>query len=148
MKTRVETTMPTLTTVKRMLAGAMVLMAVLAAPKAGHADVPYQQTAYSYQDSDGPGQLIIRDAGPDAATGGRKIVARLTQYGSVAEGSGFQTASANGGSLLVFTLRDAYGYSYVFRGQVGNTTGSGLYERAGTGYDLSAWQIHRLPIYY
>jgi hypothetical protein len=148
MTTRVETMMRTLTNVKRIVAGTMMLMSVtvLAAPKAAHAQVgAIAPITYNYYDSDGPGQLLVQDLGYDAATAGRKIFVRLAQYGVITEGAGFQTPVGDG-YLISFTVRDAYGYAYVFRGQIGGSMGDGVYARAGSSVDISGWHIER-PLY-
>jgi hypothetical protein len=155
-------TMRHLTMTKRALAGSIALLGLttimLAVPKMARATVPPPSPAQrlQYQDSDGPGTLEITHLGPDAATGGVLIQVRLTQGGYSYTGAGFRlrTFTPPPGSydmqtidLVVFTLKDAYGRAFTFRGQIReggifyHIEGSGRYGYAGSATDLADWQV-------
>jgi hypothetical protein len=131
--------------------------AVLAGPQTIQSDtlVPPTQRL-KYQDRDGPGVLEITTGARDVATEGVKIEVRLSQNGQVYAGSGFRvqlftpppnSADMQTIDLVVFTLRDAFGRAFLFRGQIREggiyyrIEGGGAYERAGTGVDLDTWTI-------
>jgi hypothetical protein len=143
-------------TFRRTWAGMTVLcgvaLALMAAPGA-HATTP---KPLKYQDSDGPGQMIITELGPDPATGGSRIQVQLSQNGRVYSGSGYQLRLYEDPpnvsdrafiDLVVFTLRDPFGRAFLFRGKVqtggitGRLIGSGRYEQAGTGSDIDQWSL-------
>jgi hypothetical protein len=144
------------TSLRRRLALALAVVTtaiLLAAAPGAHATTP---KPLLYKDSDGTGVMFITEFAPDTATGGRKISVQLTQNGFTFSGSGFllrlldavpgQPDSADV-DLIVFTLRDAFGRAFEFRGRLtfggiaGGLIGSGRYQQAGTGVDRDVWTL-------
>jgi hypothetical protein len=126
-------------------------VALTAAPGA-NATVP---RTLKYQDSDGPGQIILSEFAPDPATGGGRIMVQLSQNGQTFSGTGFTLRVHEDPpnqsdrvfiDLVVFTIRDRFGRAFLFRGKLqtggiaGRLIGSGRYELVG-GSDVDQWTI-------
>ena len=144
-------------TFKRAYSGAMallgVMMAVLGSASGAHATVP---KTLKYHDSDGAGTLILSEFASDPATGGSRIQVQLSQNGRVFSGTGYQLRIYEDPpnvsdrvfiDLVVFTLRDPFGRTFLFRGKiqtggiVGKLIGSGRYEQSGVGGDIDQWSL-------